>query len=167
MVENLVKYVVDNIMKNYILLLICILLLNFNYSFAKEKSYNKYLKMEEKFSLEILKPYENDKSLIQKFMLYEDCKIFCIYGKNANTIGKNIMSNVEDLENEPNNINYKYAVKTYDLYKFLCKEYQQYLGRKRTTLNIQNKIIIVPDEDFDKLDKAIITNIILLNSSLR
>ena len=35
---------------------------------------------------------------------------------------------------------------------------------KKTTINVRNKMIIVPDDDFDKLDEAIITNIILFSS---
>ena len=120
-----------NIIKECIFLLICILLINCNPSFAEEKSYDKYLKMEEKFSSKFFKPYENDKSLLQKVMIFEDCRFFCTYKENGNSIGKDIMLNVEKLKNDSNNINYTYAVKTYDLYKFLCKEYEQYLGRKK------------------------------------
>lgn len=157
-----------SIMKKWIFLLIFILLINHNLSFGEEKYYDKYLKMEEKYFNLLIKPYENDKTALLKLLIMDDCRMTCYldFKDKVHTVGNDIITNLENLKTEPDNLNYSYALKTYELYKFLCNEYSQYFPKPKQ-LDLKDKEIKVPDEDFDKLDEAIITNIILLNSSLK
>ena len=152
-------------MKKYFILLISILFLNFGNVFAVDNSYNKYLeyKKQEYSKMNV--------AMLLKILISDDCELFCNDKNNeSETVGKLIMLNVEQYKSEPNEINYKYAVKAFDLYKSLCsqyKKYEQYLGQNQQSTNLQDKIIMIPDNDFNKLNKEIIFNIVLLNLSLK
>lgn len=148
-------------MKIKILVLVSLLMFIQCVGFCKNLENSKQIKEEQKIDITLKETINNDKAIAYKTLIKEDYWETMYYkGEDNHTIFSEIYQNIKKYKNNPESDNYIYTQKSIDLYNGLLEKSSI---RKHTTNEVILERIDIPDEKFDKIDKNVLGNIILLN----